>query len=163
MVMESDNRSAKMALWQGYLQTHTTIIQLLETELQQALNLPLLWYDTLNHLNNHPQWGLRLQDLADAINLSQSGLTRLLDRMTEANLVERKPCSEDRRGLYAHITATGRAKLQQATPVYLSVLDKHFLRYLSCEEVNALLKVFSNIAQMESVGVKNESADSAGL
>ncbi len=152
MMVETDNRSAKMALWQGYLQTHATIIRLLEAELQQELNLPLLWYDTLNHLNQSPYGGLRLQDLADAINLSQSGLTRLLDRMTEADLVERKPCPADRRGLFAHITATGRAKLEQATPVYLSVLDRHFLRYLSCEEVNALLKVFSNIAQMQNEG-----------
>ena len=93
---------------------------------------------------------LRLQDLADAINLSQSGLTRLLDRMAEVDLVKRQPCSEDRRGLFAMITAAGRAKLEQATPVYLRVLDQHFLRYLNCEEVNALLKVFSHIAQMEN-------------
>ncbi len=150
MVVETDNRSAKMALWQGYLQTYATIIRLLEVELQQELNLPLLWYDALNHLNQSPYGGLRLQDLADAINLSQSGLTRLIDRMTEANLVERRPCPEDRRGLNAAITDTGRAKLEQATPVYLSVLDRHFLRYLSCDEVNALLKVFSNIAQMQN-------------
>ena len=159
MAMENDNRQAKMALWRGYLQTHATIIQLLEARLQQELNLPLLWYDTLNHLNNSPHGILRLQDLADAINLSQSGLTRLLDRMAEAALVERKPCPEDRRGLFALITPAGRAKLQQAMPVYLSVLDQHFLRYLSCDEVAALLKVFSHIAEMESGAEEKVGAD----
>ncbi|CAN5443663.1 MarR family transcriptional regulator [soil metagenome] len=159
MMVETDNRPAKMALWQGYLQTYSTIIGLLEAELQQELNLPLLWYDTLNHLNNSPYGGLRLQELADAINLSQSGLTRLIDRMTEANLVERRPCPEDRRGLNAGITAVGRAKLEQATPVYLSVLDRHFLRYLSCEEVHALLKVFSNIAQMQNQAANTAETD----
>ncbi|MCX6048599.1 MAG: MarR family transcriptional regulator [Chloroflexi bacterium] len=159
MMVETDNRPAKMALWQGYLQTYATIIGLLEAELQQELNLPLLWYDTLKHLNTSPYGSLRLQDLADAINLSQSGLTRLLDRMTEANLVERRPCPEDRRGLNAAITDVGRAKLEQATPVYLSVLDRHFLRYLSCDEVNALLKVFSNIAQMQNQAAGRVEAD----
>src|SRR2546423_124828 len=140
MMAESENREARMALWQGYLQTHATIIRLLEAELQRELDMPLLWYDTLRHLNASERGGLRLQDLADAINLSQSGLTRLLDRMAEVDLVKRQPCSEDRRGLFAMITAAGRAKLDQATPIYLRVLDQHFLRYLNCEEVNALLK-----------------------
>lgn len=150
MTVGSENREAKLALWQGYLQTHATIVRLLEAELQNELNMPILWYDALKHLNDSERGSLRLQDLADAINLSQSGLTRLLDRMAEVDLVERKPCSEDRRGLYAMITPAGCAKLQQATPVYLRVLDRHFLRYLNCEEVAALLKVFSNIAQMEN-------------
>jgi len=145
-----ENREAKMALWRGYLQTHATVIRLLEAELQKELGLPLLWYDALNHLSTASQWGLRLQDLADAINLSQSGLTRMLDRMAEEGLVERRPCPGDRRGLFAKITEAGQAKLHAAMPVYLRVLDQNFLRHLSCEEVAALLKVFSTIEQLQA-------------
>lgn len=149
-MITDENREAKMALWRGYLQTHATVIRLLEAELQKELGLPLLWYDALNQLDGAPQWGLRLQDLADAINLSQSGLTRMLDRMAEEGLVERRPCPEDRRGLFAKITEAGRAKLQAAMPIYLHVLDQNFLRHLSCEEVAALLKVFSTIEQLQA-------------
>jgi len=149
IIAEHDNREAKMALWRGYLQTHATLTRLIEAELQKQLGLPLLWYDALTHLSQATEWGMRLQDLADAINLSQSGLTRMLDRMAEERLVERRPCPGDRRGLFAVITPAGRNKLEQAVPVYLSVLDQHFLRYLKCDEVNALLKVFKTIEEHE--------------
>jgi DNA-binding MarR family transcriptional regulator len=142
--------SARLAVWQAYLRTHATIISLLERYLLREQELPLLWYDTLDRLSQAGQYGLRLQELAEAINLSQSGLTRLLDRMVAADLVVRRPCTQDRRGLYAAITATGTARLTAARPVYQRVLDEHFLRYLSCDEVAALNKVFAHIATMES-------------
>jgi DNA-binding MarR family transcriptional regulator len=140
----------RLAVWQAYLQTHAAVIRLLETALQKEKGLPLLWYDTLEALVHAPLKSLRLQDLAEAINLSQSGLTRLLDRMAESGLVERRPCPNDRRGLFAAITPTGEDMLAQARLVYQQVLDEHFLRYLSCDEVAALNKVFTNIVQMES-------------
>jgi DNA-binding MarR family transcriptional regulator len=145
-----NDQSARLAVWQAYLQTYAAVIRLLEAHLQTEQGLPLLWYDTLARLSTAPQQLLRLQELAEAVNLSQSGLTRLLDRMVEADLVERRPCKNDRRGLFAALTPAGAAKLAQAKPVYQRVLDEHFLRYLSCDEVAALQKVFTNIVQNES-------------
>lgn len=140
---------ARMAVWQAYLHIHAVVTRRLEAQLQAEQGLPLLWYDTLERLIHAEHKALRLQDLAEAINLSQSGLTRLLDRMVEAGLVERRPCEHDRRGLYAAILPAGEEKLAAARPVYLRVLDEHFLRYLSCDEVQALNKVFTNIVAME--------------
>ena len=148
-----DNQT-RLAVWQAYLQTHAAITRLLETALQQQVNLPLLWYDALHALNATPHQALRLQDLATTINMSQSGLTRLLDRMIEEGLVERRPCPQDRRGLFAVITSAGQERLAAARSVYLQVLDEHFLHYLTCEEVQALNKVFTHIAQMESQPVE---------
>src|SRR5262245_60425947 len=98
---EVSDKSARLAVWQAYLQTHAAVTRLLEAHLQSEQGLPLLWYDTLDRLSEAPQQLLRLQELAEAVNLSQSGLTRLLDRMVEAELVERRPCKNDRRGLFA--------------------------------------------------------------
>jgi len=151
MANEVSDEGARRAVWQAYLQIHAAVIRLLEAELQKQKDLPLLWYDTLEALIQAPQKALRLQDLAEAINLSQSGLTRLLDRMAESGLVERRPCENDRRGLFAAITQAGEEKLVEARPVYQQVLDEHFLHYLSCDEVAALKKVFDNIVQMEGV------------
>ncbi|HMN28973.1 MAG TPA: MarR family transcriptional regulator [Caldilineaceae bacterium] len=147
---EVHDSSARLAVWQAYLRTHATIISLLERYLLQEQELPLLWYDTLDRLSQAGPYGLRLQELAEAINLSQSGLTRLLDRMVEADLVVRRPCTQDRRGLYAAITPAGSERLAAARPVYQRVLDEHFLRYLSRDEVVALNKVFTHIVAMES-------------
>jgi DNA-binding MarR family transcriptional regulator len=147
---EVNDKDARLAVWQAYLHIYKTVIRLLEAALQEKKGLPLLWYDTLEELVHAPLKSLRLQELAEAINLSQSGLTRLLDRMAESELVERRPCPNDRRGLFATITPAGEELLAQARPVYQQVLDDHFLRYLSCDEVAALDKVFANIVQMEA-------------
>jgi DNA-binding MarR family transcriptional regulator len=151
MANEVNDKEARLAVWQAYLQIHAAVIRLLEATLQKEKGLPLLWYDTLDALIGAPYKSLRLQELAEAINLSQSGLTRLLDRMAETGLVERRPCPNDRRGLFAAITPAGEELLAQARPIYQQVLDEHFLRYLRCDEVAALNKVFAHIVQMESV------------
>ncbi len=148
---EVSEQSARHAVWHAYLQIHAAVIQLLEQTLLAEQDLPLLWYNTLERLAKADGGMLRLQELADDINLSQSGLTRLLDRMVEGGLIERQPCPKDRRGLYAVLTPLGNERLQAALPVYQRVLDEHFLRYLSCDEVNALNKVFANIVQHEIV------------
>lgn len=150
MALPGSENTERMALWQAYLRTHAAIIRLLEERLQAELNLPLLWYDALDHLEQSSLGSMRLQDLASIINMSQSGLTRLLDRMVEETLVERRPCPQDRRGLYAAITSVGKARLEAAKPVYLRVLDEHFLQYLTCDEVRALNKVFAHIDQREN-------------
>jgi len=137
-----------------YLQIHATVTQLLESTLQAEQNLPLAWYDTLTHLSQATEYGLRLQELADLIKLSQSGLTRLLDRMAEEELILRRPCAGDRRGIYAVITPAGRARLAAAEPVYMRVLDEHFLQFLSCDEAKALERVFSHIVRRESEQVE---------
>jgi len=144
-----NEQSVRRAVWQAYLQIHAAVIQLLEQTLLAEQDLPLLWFDTLERLANTEAGMLRLQELAEDVNLSQSGLTRLLDRMVENGLIERQPCPKDRRGLYAVLTARGHEQLQAARPVYQRVLDEHFLRYLSCDEVNALNKVFTHIVQHE--------------
>lgn len=149
MANEVGDRAARLAVWQTYLQIHSTMVRLLEEHLQREEGLPLLWYDALLALSQAPNHTLRLQELADAIHMSQSGLTRLVDRMVETELVERRPCPQDRRGLYAALTAKGLDKLAAAQPVYQRVLDRHFLHYLSCDEVAALSKVFTHIVAGE--------------
>ena len=86
MSAESKLDDKRMAVWEAFLRTYTTIIPLLECEMREAQGLPLVWYNVLSHLSRDSGGGLRLQELAEAIGLSQSGLTRLLDRMGEAGL-----------------------------------------------------------------------------
>ena len=162
MAHEVGDQDVRLAVWRAYLQIHAAVISLLESHLQREEELPLLWYDTLNRLVSAEHKAIRLQELAEAIHLSQSGLTRLLDRMVEAGLVERRPCEHDRRGLYAAITPAGEAKLDAARPVYLRVLDEHFLRHLSCDEVAALNKVFSHIVRVEANGVEANGIQTNG-
>lgn len=146
----------KIATWQAFLQTHNVVLCKLAREMQELQDLPLTWYDVLTNLNDDPRGGLRLQDLAQAIVLSQSGLTRLLDRMEKAGLVERKPCPYDRRGTYAIITPEGKTVLKRAAPVHLQRIEAHFMQYLDDDEVEALHNIFLKILAAETEQCKKK-------
>jgi DNA-binding MarR family transcriptional regulator len=147
--MEMGLDEKRMAVWQAFLQTYTTVIPALECEMQAAEGLPLTWYNVLTHLNRDPSGGVRLQDLAEAVVLSQSGLTRLLDRMFRAGLIERKPCPHDRRGAYAVLTPKGKAALDQATPTHILGIEQHFMQHLDDEDVQALNRLLLKILEAE--------------
>jgi DNA-binding MarR family transcriptional regulator len=67
----------------------------------------------------------RPQDLAEAVHLSQSALSRLVDRLARHGLVERCGCDEDRRGVYVVLTGAGQRRHAEAVPTHRGVLARH--------------------------------------
>jgi DNA-binding MarR family transcriptional regulator len=92
----------------------------------------------LVRLANAPEGALRMQDLAESMLISKSGLTRLCDRIQDAGFVTRASCPTDRRGTYAVITPEGRAKAQEAGPIFFRATEELFLRHLSDKERHML-------------------------
>ena len=72
-----------------------------------------------------------MSELAEQLLLSRSGITRLADRLERQGLIERQRCPEDGRGLFAHLTPAGEAKLAGARPTHLAGVRRHFLDRLS--------------------------------
>jgi len=64
----------------------------------------------------------RAQELADAVHLSQSALSRLISRLEKSGLVERCLCDLDRRGIYVTLTDAGRQRHAEASPTHRDVL-----------------------------------------
>src|SRR4051812_13715302 len=111
---------AELAAWRGMLRAHANLVRCLDGELREAHELSLHEYEVLLVLDNAPGRRLRMSDLATAVVLSQSGLTRLVDRLVLAGSVERTRCETDRRGLNAELTEAGRARLAEARPTHLA-------------------------------------------
>lgn len=128
----------KLPAWRLFLQAHAAVIEALSEELEAERNLPLAFYDVLLHLRAAPEGRLRMVELADQVMLSKSGLTRLVDRMEAAGLVERAACATDRRGVEATITPRGRQVLRDAAPVHLRGVQEHFAARLTRQEAAAL-------------------------
>jgi len=135
----------RLAAWRAFLEAHAVLTDALEAELQAERRLPLTWYDVLVQLSEAPEGTLRMQELAGAVLLSKSGLTRLFGRMEQAGLVERRPCPTDLRGTIAALTPAGREALRQARPVHLRGIEQHFSRHLTDEETQALRAAFAKI------------------
>jgi DNA-binding MarR family transcriptional regulator len=128
----------RLAVWREFLEVHALVVGELEAELDAARELPLAWYDVLVSLSEAPERRLRMQDLADRVLFSRSGLTRLVDRMAAAGYVERVRCEDDRRGTFALLTAVGAACLRDASGVHLRGVAEHFDRHLSDTDVRGL-------------------------
>lgn len=137
----------RLAVWREFLETHSRVLSQLEQELQARHDLDLTWYDVLVQLSEAPEQRLRMLELADAVLLSKSGLSRLVDRMEEAGFVARETCPEDRRGTLACLTPEGRKALRRCAPVHLAGIHEHFTSHLTDAEVEALHSAFSKIRE----------------
>ncbi len=131
--------------WRGMLRTHAELISRLDAELQRAHDLPLSSYDVLVQLEGAPDGRLRMTELAGAVLLTRSGLTRLVDRLVTAGLVERERCPTDARGLYAVLTDRGRARLREARPTHLRGVRAHFLSRLDDDDLHRLGGIWERV------------------
>ncbi len=123
--------------WRSFLRAHSEVIRTLDRELEADQGFPITFFDVLAQLT---QAGgrLRMSELADAVLLSKSGITRLVDRMERDGLVKREHCPTDRRAMYATITSAGKRALTRARPVHLRGVAEHFARHLTPEETKTL-------------------------
>jgi DNA-binding MarR family transcriptional regulator len=139
----------RLDAWRAFLQAHASVVGALETELEAERDLPLPWYDVLVSLSD-AGGRLRMQDLAERVLFSRSGLTRLVDRMAGAGLVTRERCEDDRRGTFAVLTPTGSARLREAAGVHLRGIHDHFTKHLSDADVRALTAALDKVLRGET-------------
>jgi DNA-binding MarR family transcriptional regulator len=130
--------------WRGLLRTHATLIKDLDAELEAAHGLPLVSFEVLAHLSEE-EGRLRMCDLAERVRLSRSGLTRLVDRLEAAGLIQRARCSSDARGAWAVLTDEGVKRFREARLTHLTKLRELFLAHFSPEELRALGEAFERV------------------
>lgn len=121
------------------------ITRAVEAGLLVEHDLALASYDVLAQLAESPGRRLRMNDLAERVLLSRSGLTRLVDRLQRDGLVEREACASDARGLYAVLTEGGAVRLAEATPTYLHGLRAQFVNRLEAGELRRCAAMLDEI------------------
>ncbi len=137
--------AGKEAAWRALLGAHARALERIERRLLEAGLPPLGWYDVLLELSGAPNGRLRMHELARAVVLSRSGLTRLVDRLEKAGLLRREPDPTDKRGSFAAVTDEGRATLRRMWPVYAEGIAKHFAVHVSDEEARTLAEALSRV------------------
>jgi len=132
----------ELAAWGGLLRTHARLVRELDAELTAEHRLPLSSYEVLLRLANSATGGMRMSEIADAVLLSRSGLTRLVDRLERGGLVAREPCNDDARGQRAVITELGRARFSEARVTHLAGVRRSFLGRLDARELSQLSRIW---------------------
>jgi DNA-binding MarR family transcriptional regulator len=130
---------SQLAAWRAFLTTHAAVIDRIEADLARSGDLvPLTEYDVLLELHEADGYRLRQRDLARAIVLTRSGVSRLVDRLVRKGLVQREPNPSDRRGDLVVLTDAGRAALRRTWPAYARGIAAHFARLLFDDEARVL-------------------------
>lgn len=145
LVSASGLEGSRNVAWRTFITAHALVMERIERELAEAGLPPLGWYDVLLELSVAPAHRLRMHELARAVVLSRSGLTRLVDRLERAGLLRREPDPADRRGSFAILTDKGAAMRERMWPVYARGIAEHFGKYLNDEEVDALTGVLERV------------------
>jgi DNA-binding MarR family transcriptional regulator len=140
-------KQEQLAAWSGFLRGHARIVRALDTELEREHGLPLTSYDVLIQLSLAPDRRLRMFELADAIVLSRSGLTRLVERLERDGLVERERGEVDLRQMYARLTDRGLEVLTEATPTHIAGIKERFLERLSDEQTKQLAAIWGAVLE----------------
>jgi DNA-binding MarR family transcriptional regulator len=108
--------------WRDLLARHARTTCALDRELEARHGLGMSEYEVLERLASAD--GARVQELAGAVHLSQSALSRAVARLEKHGLVHRSMCAEDRRGVSVCLTATGRERYEAARPTHRQVLSE---------------------------------------
>ncbi len=128
--------------WVQFLRAHSSLTRKLSARLEAEHGLTLRDFDVLAQLAYAPDRQLRRVDLARSVLLSASGVTRLLDGLERAGLVEKGTCASDARVTYAVLTERGLETFRAARKTHLRDVDALFSSRFSDrerEQLSALL------------------------
>ena len=107
--------------WHELLDRHARTTSALERSLHEH-GLGVSEYEVLERLATGEHEERRMQELAEAVYLSQSALSRVVARLEADGLVVRTMCAADRRGIFACLTDAGRERYAAALPAHRAVL-----------------------------------------
>jgi DNA-binding MarR family transcriptional regulator len=138
--------------WGALSRTHAAVAQRLQDALAQADFPPLPWYEVLAAVAETPEERMRMGDLAEALVITRGGLTKLVDRLVKAGLLERTFCESDRRVSYATLMPAGRELLAEMRPVVIAELKVAFAANLSVREAKDLRDTLDGVRSSACTG-----------
>lgn len=132
----------------------------LDADLAQKHCLALNMYDVLVQLVEASDHRLRMTDLARAVLLSRSGITRLVDRMAREGYVRREQDPQDARGVWTVLTDDGYERLRTASSTHLQGVSRYVVSRLEPDELAALGRACAKLAVDEDDDDKDDDDDS---
>jgi DNA-binding MarR family transcriptional regulator len=132
--------------WMRLARVQQGVLAAVEQDLKKAGFPPLAWCDALLELSRVPGGELRPVELEKQMLLPQYSTSRLVDRMVEAGLVERKTCPGDGRGQYVAITPAGRNLQKKMWETYSAAIERHVGTKLSNKDAASLYDLLGRLA-----------------
>lgn len=140
-----DLSESEWRAWQALLHAYHDVVRTLDRELQDEHDLTLAAYDVLLRLRSAANRALGMGDLAERVLMSPSGMTRLVDRLADRGLVERRPHLSDRRAAVVHLTDDGLRYLRKAARTHVRGIREHFTSRLTETQLQQVARALETI------------------
>jgi DNA-binding MarR family transcriptional regulator len=144
--------SSAVDAWARLLRGHAGLRRLVSAQLQADHELTVNEYEALLLLSRAEEHRMRRIDLAESMQLTPSGITRLLDGLRKRGFVENAACSSDARVAYAVLEAAGLNKLEQASRSHLTAIRELFEERYSGPEIEQLAELLGRLPGAEGIG-----------
>lgn len=124
--------------WARLMRAQATTKRELAADLHEQHGLTMSAYEALYVLSRAEGRRLKRVELAERLVLTPSGVTRLLEGLEQAALVEKVSCETDLRISYAQLTDAGCEKLEQASCAHTGSVRTLFEEHLDAHEIETL-------------------------
>jgi len=131
-------------------QTATQILPRIDAELRSSHGLSLPAYAVLTLLSARKGERLTMSELARVAGMSPAGVTRVMQRLDHAGLVDRERDTADRRPLFATVTPAGEQRLSEAAPTYASSVHRHLTAFAERGEIDALSRLLRRALEAQT-------------
>ncbi|NIP81301.1 MAG: MarR family transcriptional regulator, partial [Gemmatimonadetes bacterium] len=115
------DRETALKLWVVLSRAHSAVTAHAEADVARH-GLSLAEFGALEAL--YHKGALLVGELQRAVLKSSGGMTYVVDRLQDKGLVRRRPCEEDRRAIYAELTAQGETLMERIFPLHARSLEE---------------------------------------
>jgi DNA-binding MarR family transcriptional regulator len=141
----STQESPALDAWVRLLRGHAAIRRSLSARLHADHGLTINEYEALLLLSRAEDNRMRHVDLAESLQLTPSGVTRLLDGLCDRGFVEKATCSRDARVTYAVLADAGWAKLDEASRSHVGAILALFEERYTRTEIETLTELLGRL------------------
>lgn len=145
MSVTAESQTQALDAWVRLLRGHSATVRELNAQLISDWGLTINDYEALLLLSHADGERLRRTDLVRNLQLTASGVTRLLDGLECGGLVEKAHCESDARVTYAVLTDAGRTKLKDASCSHVAAIRELFEARYSEAELQTLAELLGRL------------------
>lgn len=131
--------------WEGMLELARRLRRRAEDTLMQDHDLSVSMLGMMGRLRGADRCTLRQSALAEAMGLSVSRASRVIDLLEERGVVKRTPCPSDGRATNVTLTDAGIERAASAQHALFVMVSGAFAERLSPEETATLAQVFGRL------------------
>lgn len=144
--------------WGALLRSHALWVERIERRMKAEGGLSPESYDVLLMLSYAPGGRLRMGALYEAVTVSRSGLTRLVDRLEKDGWVKREVCPHDRRSFEAILTKAGEAERARNWPLYARAIAEEFAQFFNETDAASLAELLQRPLKKDAAQTENAGA-----